>query len=100
MPVDFTQNLHDNATIMIFTITETEQQQIDEWLEKLRPELIEHLKKINPHYADIAMDGELYVGAIGGELTYCFTPTSLGTTTIIRENISGNTLDLTDYNSW
>jgi hypothetical protein len=38
-------------------------------------------------------------GAIGGRLTYCFTPTNLGT--IIKIKCAcGEELDLTNYESW
>ena len=44
-----------------------------------------------------------YLGAIGGGLTYEFTPTSLGTVTRVTF-ASGTqyekTVDLTDYDSW
>lgn len=38
-------------------------------------------------------------GAIGGHLTYSFTPTSLGTVLKIT-HASGAILDVTDYDSW
>ncbi|OGY62855.1 MAG: hypothetical protein A2745_01335 [Candidatus Harrisonbacteria bacterium RIFCSPHIGHO2_01_FULL_44_13] len=38
-------------------------------------------------------------GAIGGKITYCFTPTTIGT--IIRvECACGKDIDLTDYDGW
>lgn len=39
-------------------------------------------------------------GAIGGRFTYEFTPTSLGLVTSVRDNITRNSLDLTDYSLW
>lgn len=41
-----------------------------------------------------------YEGSIGGRFTYSFTPTSLGTVTKVRDNISGEELDVTDYGAW
>ncbi len=38
-------------------------------------------------------------GAIGGRITFCFTPTSLGTTIQIR-CACGGTANLTDYSDW
>jgi len=38
-----------------------------------------------------------YFGAIGGSLTYMFTPTELGVITEIK-HANGEVLDLTDYN--
>lgn len=38
-----------------------------------------------------------YSGAIGGRLTYCFTPTSLGTIVVVECECEDK-IDLTDYN--
>lgn len=44
-------------------------------------------------------DGNKYVGAIGGSLTYCFTPTGLGT--IIKVKCScGDEIDVTNYDEF
>lgn len=44
-------------------------------------------------------NGEVYVGAIGGAYTFCFTPTGIGT---IEKVIcaDGTELDLTDIDNW
>lgn len=39
-------------------------------------------------------------GAIGGQFTFSFTPTNLGTVTEITDSISGEKIDVTDYESW
>ena len=44
-------------------------------------------------------DGELYVGAIGGAYTFCFTQTSIGEVVSVKA-ADGDELDLTDYNYW
>jgi len=38
-------------------------------------------------------------GAIGGRLTYCFTPTSLGVITVVKCGC-GEELNLTDVENW
>ena len=43
-------------------------------------------------------DGVPYQGAIGGGVTYEFTPTSIGTVFKVKAN--GKELDLSDYDSW
>lgn len=43
---------------------------------------------------------EPYYGAIGGGLTYSFTPTALGTVVKVKEAITGEEIDLTDYDEW
>jgi hypothetical protein len=40
-----------------------------------------------------------YYGAIGGSVTYEFTPTSLGIVEKVK-HFNGKVLDLTDYESW
>ena len=45
-------------------------------------------------------DGHPYYGAIGGALTYSFTPTSIGTVTTVTHGATGEVLNLTDYDNW
>jgi hypothetical protein len=40
------------------------------------------------------------VTAIGGEETFCFTPTGLDTVVEIKNNVTGEILDLTNYDKW
>jgi hypothetical protein len=44
-------------------------------------------------------EGELYVGAIGGAYTFCFTATGIGEIVTVKA-ADGDELDLTDYNTW
>jgi hypothetical protein len=39
------------------------------------------------------------LGAIGGEFTYCMTPTSIGVAYVVRHS-SGEQFDLTNYDLW
>lgn len=39
-------------------------------------------------------------GAIGGRFTYCFTLTSLGVVSVVKDGITGQEIDLTDYDAW
>lgn len=41
-----------------------------------------------------------YYGAIGGGLTFKFTPTGLGMGCSVTEAITGRTLNLSDYEGW
>lgn len=41
-----------------------------------------------------------YTGAIGGQYTYSFTATSLGTILEIKDGITGKIFNATDYASW
>jgi len=44
-------------------------------------------------------EGEVYVGAIGGAYSFCFTPTGLGTMVVVK-CADGTELDLTEYEYW
>lgn len=54
-------------------------------------------KKLNQWYAQLK---EEYTGAIGGRLTFCFTPTGIGTVVIVKDAVTKKEIDLTDYDSW
>jgi len=41
-----------------------------------------------------------YTGASGGQFSWIYTPTTLGTVTVIRCNISKEEEDVTDYSEW
>jgi hypothetical protein len=41
-----------------------------------------------------------YTGAIGGQFTWSFTPTTLGCVCKVKDNISGEELDVSDYDMW
>ena len=42
--------------------------------------------------------GQPYYGAIGGELTFLFSPNSIGEVQRVRHSGTGSEIDLTDYN--
>jgi hypothetical protein len=41
-----------------------------------------------------------YTGAIGGRYTYCFSPTSLGVILNVKDIVTGNEIDVTEYSDW
>lgn len=55
------------------------------------------LQKISEWSAGLPRE---YSGAIGGRLTFEFTPTSIGTIVKVRDYHSGQELDITDYDTW
>ena len=61
---------------------------------------IDQIKKFNEWNENHKNVCELHKkGAIGGRLTYCFTPTGLGT--IIKVKcVCGSAIDLTNYETW
>ncbi len=45
-------------------------------------------------------NGRPYYGAIGGALTYSFTPTSLGIVVKVKHGFTDAEIDLSDYDLW
>jgi hypothetical protein len=88
---------------MNFQVTPEEQEKIVKWLrETVYPSILEEQKK-DPRIAAMHFEDEAgytypYFGAIGGDLTYSFTPTSIGTVLVVES--CGHELNLTDYESW
>jgi len=81
--------MNDNYEIL-FGLRSSEVEKLVEWAEAHDPTCKFH------------DDGTLVFppgGAIGGRITYAFTPTSLGVVTIVK-CACGEKLDLTDYDCW
>lgn len=94
-----------------FTITDDQEKQIYEWLHTIvYPEWIEYQHRVfgknsAPEYISSCWAlGYPYTGAIGGALTYEFSPTSLGfVKQVTYPGFDGNSeykLDLTNYVDW
>jgi hypothetical protein len=87
----------------MFQLEPGDEVKIDAWLHaEVYPEILERQKQ-NPEMAAMIFtdsDGREipYMGAIGGGLTYSFTPTSLGT--VVKVSFGDKVLDLTDYDMW
>lgn len=87
-----------------FEVCAEDLERIENWLhETVFPPLLEKQRLENDPAIGIVTDKRgrewPYCGAIGGSLTYNFTPTSLGTVLKVR-HASGAELDMTDYGSW
>ncbi len=65
----------------MFSLTREQEEKLSKWVEENK------LK-------------ERYAGAIGGVLTYSFTPTNLGVVVKVTEGFGNTTIDLSDYDSW
>jgi len=63
----------------MFNLTKEQMEKLNKWLES------------NPPVAR---------GAIGGSITYSFTPTSLGVVVKVKNDLSGAEIDLTEYENW
>jgi hypothetical protein len=75
--------------MIIFNLTKEEVEKINAWRK-------DHDCKLDD---DPIFPGQKKIGAIGGQFTYLFTPTGLGTITIVRCGC-GAEIDLTDVDSW
>lgn len=89
---------------MKFEITKEDRAKIDKWLmTEVYPVIIEEQKQTDMVRNEAAKacweDGYPYTGAIGGGLTYCFSPTSIGMSFVVTF-LDRFKLDLTDYDSW
>ena len=88
---------------MNFELTPAELEKVDKWLhETVYPAILERQNK-DPSKAMWHTEDESgrvypYFGAIGGALTYSFTPNSIGM--VFTVHACGHELDLTDYDSW
>lgn len=93
----------------MFKISEEQLKLINEWLKEQDLEAVEIQKwqfEEHPEFTPSEMYlsswevGYPYGGATGGIVTYSFTPTSLGVVVKVRHAITGNILDVTDYDNW
>jgi hypothetical protein len=87
----------------MFRINNEQQEKIDKWLkEEVYPPLLEQQKQsLGDKFNQYTDNGQYpYCGACGGNLTYSFTPTTLGVVVKVYESLSRKTLDLTDYYEW
>lgn len=88
---------------MKFELTPEQVEKVSKWYEEVSQKVIEKQKEtMLPEDFDEHTSGGKYpyYGAIGGGLTYMFSKTSLGTVVIVEEAITGEKLDVTDYDHW
>lgn len=89
-----------------FEVSVEDQAKISRWLvDTVYPAVIKTQKKSGKYKDNFAAQvmwesGCPYGGAIGGDLTYEFTPNSLGYTFVVVDGHTKERLDLTDYDSW
>lgn len=92
---------------MIFEIDNDQKAKAEKWLfEEVYPEIISKQKEATPEPSMFHLmcweDGYPYEGAIGGGLSFMFTPNSIGLTTQAIYSFKDKIykLDLTDYDLW
>ena len=75
----------------MFNLDETEKQRVEEYREKYCN---------NPHFCMYIKNNEKYTGAIGGDMTFSFTPTSLGHIVTISCPCRKAKENITNFDNW
>lgn len=91
----------------MFSLDREQALKVDAWLKnEIYPQVIARQEQ-HPELKDKIFTDERgvrhpYLGAIGGGITYQFTPTSLGTVTkvIWDDGVLKEELDVSDYDMW
>eukprot|EP00041_Stephanoeca_diplocostata_P019789 m.430566 g.430566 ORF g.430566 m.430566 type:complete len:80 (+) comp21397_c1_seq2:280-519(+) len=65
---------------------------------KLQPWIEEQDKKCAEQQGNPG--GRPNYGAIGGAYTYSFSPTSLGVVVTVKNSVTNESIDLSDYDDW
>lgn len=79
-----------------FSLNIAEAAVIKEWVESLKPEIMEIQKgKVDTMFSDGP-----YYGAMDGGLTYSFIPTGLGPIIMVKESITGKELNVSAALDW
>lgn len=85
----------------LFSLTKEQEEKLYVWLAERYAEQIEEQRKTmsSSDFKNLTGNGKYpYTGAIGGGVTYCFTPTSLGVITVAK--YFDKKIDLTEYEMW
>lgn len=75
-----------------FTVTDEQEKKIAEWEKSLAPQIC--------RIQGLSLEEGPYYGAIGGGLTYLFTPTGIGLALTVKETITGEEINVTNYEDW
>jgi hypothetical protein len=85
----------------MFSLTKSQQEKLNTWLAVQYKNMVEEQRKTmnKKDFKLLTENGKYpYLGAVGGGLTYCFTPTSIGVITVVK--FMEEQIDLTDYELW
>ena len=88
---------------MQFSVNKAQLETIKKWKDELDKQTVARQKETMSaaDFSLLTQDGKYpYSGAIGGDLTYSFTNTSLGTIITVTDKFTGEKLDVTDYDMW
>ncbi len=87
----------------MFDLDEKQKQRLDAWNAEQDKIVLEYQRRTwTPvEFEEMTLDGQFpYYGAIGGHLTYKFTPTGIGTIVAVYHSGTQAEINLTDYESW
>lgn len=99
-PQDAVDRWNRRVRLAGFEFTAEDDLKVEEWLAGVHRRLLASRPERSLAAVGLGSDEEVYYGAIGGGLTYSFTPTLLGTVVKVTESATGETLDLTRYDEW
>lgn len=78
----------------MFQLEWTQSEKLATWKEEQDAKILAKQREQNP-------EQELpYYGANGGAYTFSFTPTTLGMCVEVRNNLTKETINLTDFGNW
>lgn len=79
----------------MFSLDKIQQEKLAAWKKAQDGKVMEQQKGTKFEHPD-----EAYYGCSGGAYTYEFTPTSLGLVVVVRNGMTEEEIDLSDYDSW
>jgi len=86
---------------MQFNLTEEDMEKVSKFNEEQNEKVYKKQVKKGGKIGEMAsLYGKAYYGAIGGELTFSFTPTGLGCVITVKHGVTGEELDLTNTDEW
>ena len=94
----------DETVKFTFTVERWQHDKYLVWVDEQNKKAVEiqkkKIKNPGPEHIMCWEMGYPYCGAIGGEISWEFTPTGLGDCCVVKHSVTGEELNLTDYNSW
>ena len=91
---------------LIFELNTSQIEKYNKWQESVYQKMIDEQRKNPPKNIPRELlesmwdDGFPYTGAIGGSTTFSFTPTSIGVVACVKDSVTGEEIDLTDYDKF
>lgn len=84
----------------MFTLTDDQRSRITVWASAQNVATQQRQLASKDEGLRAMADHAPYFGAIGGALTYCFTPTSLGVCVVVKHAGTNAEINVTDFDSW